>query len=251
MDLPEVITRLSYMTGYTPIRKGYGYMAICPAHDDLQPSLSIFKSNKTGKIFFNCFRGCDYKAIKDIINIGDETENKGKVKYTDKPFWELPIVKTYDYVNAAGKLVYQKVRYEPKAFSLRYRKGKKWAGGRNGHEPILYNLPNVINSKIVFVAEGEKDTDVLIEWGLAGTCNYDGAGKWLSSYNKYLWGKTVYIIPHNDEAGLAHGELVRNSVAKIARVKIIRLPGLSYKQDLFDWREMGFTLENLYQLLPE
>lgn len=231
------------MTGYKPDKRGYGYMGICPAHEDLRPSLSIFTYK--GNLVFNCFRGCNKETIKQLINVGAETVNKGIVKYDSTPFWELEIAKTYDYCTAEGKLLYQKVRFIPKTFAIRYKKKTgKWGWGINGYNPVLYNLPNVINSHTIFIAEGEKNVDVINSWGMVGTCNYDGAGKWLTDYNKYLFGKTIYIIPDNDPPGLEHANLVYASVCKVARVKIVELPGLSHKQDIFDWVEMGYTKED-------
>jgi CHC2 zinc finger len=42
-------------------RYGDGWMALCPAHCDKSPSLSIHESN--GKILLHCFAGCSVEAI--------------------------------------------------------------------------------------------------------------------------------------------------------------------------------------------
>ncbi len=40
--------------------------ARCPAHDDHEPSLSIL-NGVDGEPVFNCFAGCDWRDIKDVL----------------------------------------------------------------------------------------------------------------------------------------------------------------------------------------
>jgi hypothetical protein len=42
------------------------HMAICPAHDDNGPSLSI-KKGDDGRTLLHCFHGCDAKRIMESI----------------------------------------------------------------------------------------------------------------------------------------------------------------------------------------
>lgn len=41
-------------------------MCCCPAHEDRRPSLSI-KDGDKGYPVFNCFKGCDYRDVKDAL----------------------------------------------------------------------------------------------------------------------------------------------------------------------------------------
>lgn len=43
-------------------RSGSGYKAICPAHDDRNPSLSISEGDD-GRVLLYCFGGCDLEPI--------------------------------------------------------------------------------------------------------------------------------------------------------------------------------------------
>lgn len=43
-------------------RSGAGYKAICPAHDDRSPSLSI-REGTDGRVLLHCFAGCDLRPI--------------------------------------------------------------------------------------------------------------------------------------------------------------------------------------------
>ena len=40
--------------------------AKCPAHDDREPSLSV-RDGVDGEPVFNCFAGCDWRDIKDVL----------------------------------------------------------------------------------------------------------------------------------------------------------------------------------------
>lgn len=42
-------------------RKGNGYLACCPAHDDTEPSLSI--DERDGQVLVHCFAGCSQHAV--------------------------------------------------------------------------------------------------------------------------------------------------------------------------------------------
>src|ERR1700746_2664161 len=43
------------------------FSALCPAHNDTNPSLSISKG-ADGKILFHCHAGCSFDKIKDAIH---------------------------------------------------------------------------------------------------------------------------------------------------------------------------------------
>ena len=84
------------------------YMAICPAHDDHSPSLSIGLSKDRKQILLNCFAGC--KAEDILNNVGlklkdmydnderNETNTMSKTVYT--------------YYNADGSIAYTKNRFD-------------------------------------------------------------------------------------------------------------------------------------------
>ena len=69
------------------------------------------------------------------------------------------IVATYDYHDAAGKVVYQAVRYaEPKGFQQRRPNGKGgWTWNMEGVTRLPFNLPALVRANVVLITEGEKD----------------------------------------------------------------------------------------------
>jgi hypothetical protein len=101
----------------------------------------------------------------------------------------------------------------------------------------------------VFVVEGEKCVDALWDIDVPATTNSQGAGKWRDDYSNYLRGRHVVILPDADGPGYQHAEGVARSLNGIAAsVRIIELPGLPHKGDVFDWLAAGGDKNKLLQL---
>jgi DNA primase len=145
------------------------------------------------------------------------------------------VIARYDYTDASGKLLYQIERLHPKRFRARRPDGHGgWIYNLGRTPRVLYNLPAILRAPLVFVTEGEKDANSLISRGLTSTTCVFGAGKWCSSYNCFLAGKDVIILPDNDQAGRTHGEMVGRSLVGVARsIKMIELPA--------QWRARSVT----------
>lgn len=127
-----------------------------------------------------------------------------------------------------------------------------------GTQLVPYRLPELLAADPetpVYVPEGEKDVDRLRGLGVTATCNSQGAGKWKPGYNCHLKGRTVVILPDNDQPGRDHAHKVAGSLHGIATsVKIVELPDLPAKGDVSDWLDAGGTLEYLQvlvELAPE
>lgn len=227
--------------------------AKCPAHDDQRNSLSIAEG-EDGKVLLTCHAGCTLESIVAAIGLEmkDLFPDVGKsAKKSSGP----EIVATYDYVDEAGKRLYQVVRYQPKDFRQRKPNGKDgWTWKLSDVRRVPYHLPQLIKAvadgNLIFVVEGEKDVAALEKLGLVATCNAGGAGKWLDSHSKSLRGAHVAILPDNDEPGRKHAEAVKKSLKGIAAsVKVIYLPGLPDKGDVSDWVAAGGTAEELKALV--
>src|SRR5579872_4458074 len=106
----------SVLARFAKLRKlstGKGWTACCPAHDDEHPSLNLWVDG-AGKLSAQCMsRGCRWLSIvqasgtkaSDWFPDGDSPVNGNN---------PIPkIVKCYDYRDSSGRLLYQRVRYEP------------------------------------------------------------------------------------------------------------------------------------------
>jgi len=236
-------SQLDYIGGHFESfqKNGQGYIALCPLHDDTNPSLSINEGN--GHILVHCHAGCPTEGLLEVVGLSMRD-------LMPNATW---IVATYDYRDEQGELLYQTVRMEPKGFRQRKPKdGGDWDWRTKGVRRVLYCLPELLEAKIkrpVFVVEGEKDADRLRTLGFVATCNVGGAGKWLGEYNKHLAGRRVVILPDNDSAGLKHAhDLVHHLDGVVESIKILELPGLKEKGDVSDWLDTGGTKNKLQTL---
>ncbi len=57
---------LPRLTGVRPAARGY--LALCPAHDDHHPSLSISEADD-GRILLRCWAGCETAAVLAAVGL--------------------------------------------------------------------------------------------------------------------------------------------------------------------------------------
>lgn len=240
MSASELLSRLE---GVRPVSGGW--MARCPAHDDRNPSLSV--TERDGKLLLRCHAGCETPAIlaalgltmADLFSDG-ASENASK-----------RIVETYPYLNETGRLLFEVLRFEPKAFRQRRPDGKGgWLWNVNGVRRVLYRLPEVLQAKSVLIVEGEKDIETARKLGLVATCNPGGAGKWRPEYSESLRGKRVAVICDADAPGLAHGrDVARSLIAVAGSIRLIE--ALPQAKDLTQWVAAGGKRDALLTMIRE
>lgn len=167
----------------------------------------------------------------------------------------LQIVAEYDYCDEAGNLLFQCIRFEPKAFRQRQRLDDgSWKWSLKGCRLVPYRLPQLLRAveagEPVCVVEGEKDVHALEHLGFTATCCPMGAGKWRDAYSEYLRSAEVIVLPDNDTAGEKHAQKVLNSLAPVAAsLKYLRLPELVDKGDVSDWIASGGSADALRLLI--
>ena len=163
--------------------------------------------------------------------------------------------KCYDYVDENGEIKYQVLRYEPKTFRQRQPDGNGgWVYNMEGVVPLPYNLPAILKNKDkpIFIVEGEKCADRLIEMGVLATTSHGGAGKFRSELAQWFEGRDVVIIPDADEAGERHAQVVISQLVGVSKsVRKVDLPELQAKQDIVDWLDAGHTKKELAQLVKQ
>lgn len=132
----------------------------------------------------------------------------------------------------------------------RYLEGGKLEWGMTGVTALPYRLPKLLKSDdVIFIVEGEKCADAVISLGLLATTNHGGANKWPSTLTPYFTDRAVVIIPDNDQAGHRHSQLVASSlVGTAAMIKIVNLPNIREKGDVYDWIAAGGTKNQLTDL---
>lgn len=257
---------------YLPLFEKYkkaskGYLVSCCSHEDDQPSLHISYNSSGDKLLVKCFAGCDRSEILDYINGKTVPQKTLSAKSQGRKF-KQPVVHgtlcaQYDYTDEDGALLYRVQKYkDPKSFSVRRpaRAGEEavgsWVPSLDDTRKVLYKLPEVLSAisdgKWVFLVEGEKDVDILIDNGLTATTNQGGGGigKWISGYSESLRGANVVVIPDEDNAGYLHGYTIVSSLIGIAnKIKVTFLP-VNNKGDVYDFLQVN-TVDALKQLVSE
>ena len=238
---------------------GTTWQACCPAHDDTTPSLSITPTGT--KVLLKCHAGCPPHSIVAALGLTmADLFTEPRVSRGRSP--QLGRVEAvYSYVDHAGTIVHETVRYRQPDGSKTFRqtqphptKPGEVLWHLNGVTRVLYRLPAVLTAiqagQPVYIVEGEKDADTLGQLGLTATTNPMGAGKWLDSYSATLQGAHCLIVPDNDPPGQAHAAHVARSLSgTAASVTVLLLPDLPDKGDVSDWLTAGGTRAALEALV--
>lgn len=212
-----------------------GWQARCPAHEDDDPSLSIAVGDD-GRVLLDCKAKC--RTDPDVVGAMGIAMRDLFPRRNGNGASSLGVeVEVYPYTDAAGKPLFEVVRFQPKDFRQRLPDGR-W--GLHGTKPVLYRLPTVRKTAkqggTVFVVEGERDVHTLERLGFVATTNPMGSGKWKPEYSESLRGGRIIVLPDNDPPGRKHAEQVARSLWGIAAaIKVVELPGLPPKGDVSDW----------------
>jgi hypothetical protein len=234
MNLREILPRLS------GVRKGgQGFAAKCPAHDDQKQSLNLAEAN--GRVLVKCYAGCDTMSVvsalgltwQDLFDRGITNPSSSSLGSTEKRAHtnnnngHVPnnsrIHAVYHYVDEAGELLYENVRYHPKGFRQRRfdeRGNAVW--NLEGVRRVPYRLPELIKGAEqgtdVFLCEGEKDADALAELGFIAT----SFKNWTDDHNQFIRGTHVIIVQDHDVPGVTMAsEAARRVLGSAASVKIL------------------------------
>jgi hypothetical protein len=228
--------------------------ARCPAHEDRNASLTVFRATKYAGVAFNCHLGCAEVAILGAMGWSKDD------KY-DEPRRgaQRRMVYDYDYVDEDGKWLYAKRRFEPKDFRQYHREKGELVWNLNGTRRVLYRLPQVRSAiaaeQTIYLAEGEKDVHALETAGVVATTWSDGGWKpgatpkWRSEYTRQLQGAHVIIIQDRDEPGRATAKDIAAAIRSgVKRLKIVEA---AEGKDAADHFAAGKTLSEFVPYLEQ
>jgi AAA domain len=228
-------------------RRGAGWQARCPAHEDRHPSLSIGVGDD-GRALVKCHAGCTVDAV--LAALGLESRDL----FPQDHRHDGAIVDAFPYHDADGRLLFEAVRFEPKDFALRRPNGAGgwvWNLGRTPRQ--VYRLPEVreavaARERAVWITEGEKHADLLRRRGRVATTNPMGAGKWNQpAYADALAGAArVIVLADDDTPGRDHADEVARSLAgRVGELKVVELyPRGESKRDVVDFYADADTPED-------
>jgi hypothetical protein len=213
MHLDDFVPRLDRVRP-----SGKGYVARCPAHEDRNPSLSVWEGPL--RLHCKCHAGCEEVAvlralrltIDDLFYKGRSGERSSSSSESDQPKSGFgAVVETYIYESPDGVPLH----YVERSSTKKFRQGRIVNGtkvsGLAGQKLGLYRLPALSRAPLdqtVYVVEGEKDVHACEARGLLATCNAGGAGKFREDHAEVLRSRPVTIVMDQDAAGVDHARKV-------------------------------------------
>ena len=247
------------------ISKRYGdkTQCRCPVHDDKQASLTITKGRKC--TLFHCHAGCSLENIlsaaglekKDTFYDAEPQRTNWRSYIESREKKRIEAV--YNYVSCNGRYAFTKIRLE----------GKKLLYGILENERFSYGLPRdtprkslkaiygsvkalnnaIIQSKPIFIVEGEKDVDTMTKQGYTAF-TYGGVNDWQSDFAELIKGADVVILADNDEPGIKVANTILQdiqTVVKSAKV-IVPMPDVP-KADISDYFQAGYSKQEFEQMI--
>lgn len=222
----------------------------CPAHEDHAPSLSIGARRDRDGVVIRCHAGCDTAAVLAALGLTEaDLFDEPRTPGSGRP----QVVATYSYVDEAGTVLFEKVRFEPKDFRQRHAGPSGWVWNLTGVRRVLYRLPEVVAAVAagapVWLCEGEKDADALARAGVVATCWTEGAWKpgqapkWRPEYTETLRGARVAIVRDRDDAGRHTAATIAQLLKGVAAAVIIVEPAEG--KDAYDHLAAGRTVAEL------
>lgn len=241
------------------------WQALCPAHDDKTPSLSV-STGADGKILLYCHAGCELTDILQALGLEEKDlfppSTNGTKQYSNPTKTTVKVSATkqakskstesdiYNYEDEKGTLLYQVCRKPGKQFIQRRPDADGgWNYELNGVRRVLYQLPRLAamsDDSYVYVCAGEKDPNRLISEGMYATCNSGGEGNFGLCDSSALHGHNVIVLEDNDTSGRKHSLDVATILHDKAKsIRILALPDLPAKGDVSDFLDTGNDPEDL------
>jgi hypothetical protein len=237
-----------------------------PEHDIIQRKLEqIIGMPFTQRVYT--------EPLKKEAKGWDRRQSRDFYRYTDE--WGKEVCTVWRFVDRQGKKLTppdhpcvcqtnKDAECEPGCVG-----GRVW--GAAGVRRVLYRLPELIQSFVVFIVEGEKNANdlsralaayiakhkgfpvssTLTVDHVAVTTNIGGSSGWKKEYKygRYFFGKFVIKLGDNDAPGKMHNIAVCEDVAPYAsRVMTLDLP-VGDSEDISNYLENN-TVDDFVKLLP-
>jgi hypothetical protein len=248
---------------------GSGYTALCPAHDDHNPSLSI-GIGQNGQVLLKCFAGCDTPTIIDAIGLtmsdlfredkaggrglyipsktpatvqhlgqsGCRLEEYCKAKNLPREFLEGLGLSQISYTGMqVVKMPYK--NEEGTEISTRFRVSLNKSSDRfrwkSGSKPFPYGtwrLSEAASQNYVVIVEGESDAQTLWYNGYP-SIGIPGASTWKKEWCRFFNDiDCLYLVVEPDKGGdTLLASISSSSLSK--KLRIVELDGFKDMSDMY------------------
>lgn len=213
----------------------------------------------------HCHAGCKLDDILQAAGLEKkDTFYKSESQGTDwKRYIEnrenRKIEAVYNYVSSVtGAYVFTKIRLEGKKMLYGIIENNRFSYGLKGQSrkqlKAIYGSLEAIKKAIkegetVFIAEGEKDIDLLKRQGYTAF-TYGSSGDWQSDFAELLRDANVIILADNDAPGKAVAQRIYDDLQGIAKSRkiVVPMPDIE-KADISDYFEAGHSKEEFKALI--
>lgn len=251
------------------------WLASCPVIDhgqgngDRNPSLSV--TDADGKLLLKCHGGCSqhdvWAAVRDMGLLPQLSEwveplvirpinghhlapvpRPVPVQFPPAP-GQVHLTGEWEYVDEHGVVLFVKQRFwtadaKGKTYKLlRVMSDGSRQASMQGARVIPYRLSDVLEAKLqskpVFLCEGEKAADALASIGVFTSTSHTGAGSWPGANSTWFADLNIVLVPDNDAPGYRYASLVASALLPIAKsIRLLALP-VGHTQDAFEWVMAG------------
>lgn len=228
---------------------GQQVLAPGPGHSKADRSMSVLvDADAPDGFVVSSFAGDDINECRDHVRAQlnmPQWQPTKKQEAEPKP----TVVAQYVYKQANGSPYLRVTRLSNKKF-LQAKwddEDLKWVSGKPDGPKIPYLLPELIKAdpaESVWIVEGEKAADYCTKLGMIATTASEGAGSWKPDLNHWFRGRTVFVIPDNDEVGRKHARTISDQTGAI----IVSLPYKAPKHGADDWLAQGHTIADLLEI---
>jgi hypothetical protein len=234
-DPAAVQTFLDRLDGVEQTSK-HEYRALCPAHDDVNPSLSITVTDD--RLLIHCHAGCTYEQVVVALGLSSRDLFFGAAGVTLEDYAAakaIPVAFLEGLGLATRKrngLNRLRIPYSDEAgveVAVRYRialEGPKRFIWKTGDSPQLYALWLLDRGRqagYVILVEGESDCHTLLFKG-EPALGLPGANTWREEWCEHLDGiATVYVVHEPDSGGKTLLRRLADS-AIASRVRVMSFP---------------------------
>lgn len=162
------------------------------------------------------------------------------------PNWEPYALYTYESVKCVKVRIRNRRTGQKQMLWLALTPQGGWMiPSKLGLQVPPYRAATLKDAQVIWLLNGEKAVDrAVADWNVAATCLPNGEGKWKDEYLPWFdSAQVIYVVIDNDATGRKHGDVVGGALARAGKqARIVALPGLPEKGDLYDFIEAGGTL---------
>ena len=221
-------------------RNGSGWVALCPAHPDKNPSLSISEGDD-GRVLLTCFAGCEFDAVRDAAGLEPSDLTPTRRRRTARASSPPTTTPTRTARSSTRSVGWSRSRSG---------NGARPRTATRGSSAMFVVSPtgSPSSSTVSRAAGGSSSAKARrtrrrsATAGFVATCNAGARASGVTSGRRCSRGAKVAILPDNDEPGRKHADEVAASLNLGAEVvKVITLGGLAEHGDVTDWFAAGGT----------